>query len=80
MAITKRLDDRDLEGLPGIGPATRVQLSKIGINRISDLILFLPTFLINKTKLSDINNIENGESCLFIGVITKVFQTKSYKP
>ena len=80
MAITKRLDDRDLEGLPGIGPATRVQLSKIGINRISDLILFLPTFLINKTKLSDTNNIENGESCLFIGVITKVFQTKSYKP
>ena len=36
MVITKRLDDRDLEGLPGIGPATKTQLNKIGINRISD--------------------------------------------
>ena len=69
MAITKRLDDRNLEGLPGIGPATRVQLSKIGITRISDLILFLPTFLINKTQLSDVNTVENGESCLFISFL-----------
>ena len=80
MAITKRLDDRDLEGLPGIGPATKTQLNKIGINRISDLILFLPTFLINKTKLSDISSVSNGDSCLFIGTITKVFQTRNYKP
>ena len=71
MAITKRLDDRDLEGLPGIGPATKTQLNKIGINRISDLILFLPTFLIDKTKLSDISSVSNGDSCLFIGKIIK---------
>ena len=80
MAITKRLDDRDLEGLPGIGPATKIQLNKIGINRISDLILFLPTFLIDKTKLSDVSPVSNGDNCLFIGIITKVFQTRNYKP
>ena len=80
MVITKRLDDRDLEGLPGIGPATKTQLNKIGINRISDLILFLPTFLIDKTKLSDISSVSNGDSCLFIGKIVKVFQTRNYKP
>ena len=80
MAITKRLDDKDLEGLPGIGPATRTQLNKIGINRISDLILFLPTFLINKTKLTDIATVSNGDSCLFLGTIIKILQTRNYKP
>ena len=54
MTTIKRLDDKNLEGLPGVGPATKSQLNKIGINRISDLILFLPAFLIDKTKLTDI--------------------------
>ena len=54
MITQKRLDDKDLEGLPGVGPATKNQLYKIGIRRISDLILFLPSFLIDKTQLTDI--------------------------
>ena len=80
MVIQKRLEDKDLEGLPGIGPATKTQLHKIGIKRISDLILFLPSFLIDKTKLSDIHSLSSGDHGLFIGVIKKVIKTKGFKP
>ena len=80
MKLTKKLEDNDLECLPGLGPATRSKLNRIGINRVSDIILFLPSFLIDKTKLSIIDELENGHACLLIGKITKVIQTKSYKP
>ena len=61
MITQKRLDDKDLEGLPGVGPATKNQLYKIGIRRISDLILFLPSFLIDKTQLTDIISVTSGD-------------------
>ena len=38
----KRLDDKDLESFPGLGPKSKLKLLQIGISRISDLILFLP--------------------------------------
>ena len=80
MITQKRLDDKDLEGLPGVGPATKNQLYKIGIKRISDLILFLPSFLIDKTHLTDIISVTSGDQCLFVGAITNVIKTKGFKP
>ena len=80
MITQKRLDDKDLEGLPGVGPATKNQLYKIGIRRISDLILFLPSFLIDKTQLTDIISVTSGDQCLFVGAITNVIKTKGFKP
>ncbi len=79
--ITKHiLDDRNLEGLPSVGPSTKSKLNSIGIRRISDLILFLPSFLIDKTKLTSLADIENSSSGLFIGEIKRVFKTKGFKP
>ena len=79
--ITKySLDDKHLEGLPSVGPSTKSKLNAIGIRRISDLILFLPSFLIDKTKLTNLADIENSSSCLFIGEITRVIKTKGFKP
>ena len=80
MSIKHVLDDKNLEGLPSVGPSTKSNLNSIGIRKISDLILFLPSFLIDKTKLSSISEIENSSSCLFIGNITKVFKTKGLRP
>ena len=80
MIVKKNLDDNNLEGLPSVGPSTKSKLNLIGINRISDLILFLPSFLIDKTKLTKINEIENSASCLFIGEISKAYKTKGFKP
>ena len=53
MSLPVKLDDNYLESLPGLGPAFKKKLFSIGIKRISDLILFLPAFLIDKTKLTD---------------------------
>ena len=80
MSIKHVLDDKNLEGLPSVGPSTKSKLNSIGIRKISDLILFLPSFLIDKTKLSSISEIENSSSYLFIGTITKVFKTKGPRP
>ena len=80
MMIKKSLDDHNLENLPSVGPSTRLKLHSIGITRISDLILFLPAFLIDKTRLTNISEIENSSSCLFIGDIQKIFKTKGSKP
>ena len=44
MVASTNLDDANLESLPSVGPATKIRLNSIGINRISDLILFLPSF------------------------------------
>ena len=76
MVTMPTLDDNNLEGLPSVGPATKARLNSIGIKRISDLILFLPTFLIDKTSLTKASEIEHSSSCLFIGVIDKVFKSK----
>ena len=59
--ITKySLDDKYLEGLPSVGPSTKLKLNSIGIRRISDVILFLPSFLIDKTIASPIGQIFTG--------------------
>jgi len=70
----------DLEILNGVGPKTKESLLNLGIRNTLDTLLFLPSFLIDKTQLSNILEIKNGEKALFIGVITTIFKTKSKKP
>jgi len=80
MPASKKLEDKELESIPGIGPAIKSQLHKIGIYRITDLLLFLPSFLIDKTKVTKISEATNSSKCIFIGVIEKIFITKGFKP
>ena len=80
MVTSTNLDDTNLESLPSVGPATKVRLNSIGINRISDLILFLPSFLIDKTSLTNLRDVEHSSTCLFVGVITKIYKSKGFKP
>tara|TARA_B100000953_G_scaffold77152_1_gene62495 strand:- start:902 stop:2980 length:2079 start_codon:yes stop_codon:yes gene_type:complete len=80
MSAIKKLEDRELESIPGIGPAIKSQLNKIGIHRITDLLLFLPSFLIDKTKTTKVSDAVNSSKCIFIGVIEKVFVTKGFNP
>ena len=74
-----QLEDNSLETLPGVGEATKLKLHNIGIKRITDLILYLPHQLIDKTHISDISNIKHGDKCLFIGIIDKIFFTRGFK-
>jgi len=80
MVTSTNLDDTNLESLPSVGPATKIRLNAIGINRISDLILFLPSFLIDKTSLTNLRDVEHSSTCLFVGVITKIYKSKGFKP
>ena len=63
MVTSTNLDDANLESLPSVGPATKTRLNSIGINRISDLILFLPSFLIDKTSLTNLRDVEHSSTC-----------------
>ena len=74
-----QLEDNSLETLPGVGGVTKLKLHNIGIKRITDLLLYLPHQLIDKTHISDINNIKHGDKCLFIGIIDKIFFTRGFK-
>ena len=74
-----QLEDNSLETLPGVGEATKQKLNNIGIKRITDLILYLPHQLIDKTHISDIHNSNHDDKCLFIGIIEKIFFTRGFK-
>ena len=80
MEVTKTSESTELEILPGVGPKTKTSLNSLGIKNTLDVLLFLPSFLINKTELSDFDKVNNGEKALFIGKITTIFKTKGAKP
>ena len=73
-----QLEDNSLETLPGVGKVTKTKLQNIGINRITDLLLHLPNYLIDKTNISKITDIKNGDKCLFIGIISNIFYTRGF--
>ena len=70
-----QLEDNSLETLPGVGKATKIKLQNIGIKRITDLLLYLPNQLIDKTNISNVHEVKNGDKCLCIGVIDKIYYT-----
>ena len=74
-----KLKDNDLTTLPGVGAATKVKLEEIGISTITDIILFLPTYLIDKSTTHDPKNVRDKQRCIFIGIIKSIFITKKYK-
>tara|TARA_Y100000768_G_scaffold7997_2_gene5565 strand:- start:1923 stop:3986 length:2064 start_codon:yes stop_codon:yes gene_type:complete len=57
--------------LKGIGQKGLIKLNKIGINSIEDLLFHLPIRYNDKTKLSNISDLEPGKKLLFEGRIEK---------
>ena len=80
MEPKKKLETTELEVLHGVGPKTKTSLYSLGIRSILDILLFLPSFLIDKTQLSDIKKVNSGEKALFIGTIITIFKTRGAKP
>ena len=74
-----KLKDNDLTTLPGVGVATKGKLEELGIKTITDLILFLPSHLLDKTSTSNPNNVTDKQKCIFIGVIKTIIITKGFK-
>ena len=57
--------------LKGIGEKGLIKLNKIGINSIEDLLFHLPIRYQDKTKLTNISDLEIGERYLVQGVVEK---------
>ena len=74
-----KLKDNDLTTLPGVGVATKGKLEELGIKTITDIILFLPSHLLDKTSTSNPNNVTDKQKCIFIGVIKNIIITKGPK-
>ena len=74
-----KLKDNDLTTLPGVGVATKGKLEELGIKTITDIILFLPSHLLDKTSTSNPNNVTDKQKCIFIGVIKSIIITKGPK-
>jgi len=62
---------KSLLDLKGIGEKALIKLSKIGINSIEELLFHLPIRYQDKTKLTNISDLEHGKKYLIEGVIEK---------
>lgn len=66
--------------IQGIGPKIQSQLSSIGINTLFELLLNIPTELIDKSSIARIEDMKQGDKVVVIGTITDSIRTKSLKP
>ena len=55
---------KSLLDLKGIGEKALIKLSKIGINSIEELLFHLPIRYQDKTKLTNISDLEHGKKYL----------------
>ena len=67
-----------LEILNGVGPKTKESLLNLGIRNALDTLLFLPSFLIDKTQLSNILEIKIPVF-LYLGIIITVKRKTALK-
>lgn len=66
--------------LEGIGQALEEKLAKINIYTIDDLIFHLPIKYYDKTRITPIGTIRDGDSVLIVGEITNVCINKYGRP
>lgn len=66
-------NDFDITFLKGVGEKRAAMYKRLGIKTVEDLITFYPRDYIDFTSPKDISLIENGETCVFRGQVTKKF-------
>ena len=54
----------DLKKIKGVGPKIEIQLNSLNIFTIEDLIFHLPIRYENKTRLNEIRDLDQNQTCL----------------
>ncbi|MBO9664294.1 ATP-dependent DNA helicase RecG [Dokdonella sp.] len=66
--------------LPGVGPALRETLRKLGLERVQDLWFHLPLRYEDRTRITPIRDLRIGESAQVEGVVEAVERGFRYRP
>jgi len=66
------LREMDLSRLKGLGERKISKFSKVGINSIYDLLMFIPRRYLDRSNLTPIRELEVGEEAAIIGTVTHV--------
>ena len=61
----------DLLDLKGVGEKGLIKLNKIGVRTVEDLLFHLPIRYQDKTKLSKISGLEEGNKYFVEGIVEK---------
>ena len=61
--------EAEITNLKGVGPRLAATLAKLGIYRMVDLLLHLPLRYQDRTRVTPLNQLRNGEECLIEGEI-----------
>ena len=67
-------------GLAGVGPALRVLLHKLGLERVQDLWFHLPLRYEDRTRVTAIADLRAGQSAQVAGVVEAVERGFRYRP
>ena len=73
--MTELYLNSSIEDVSGVGPKVKIQLEKLGIESVQDALFFLPKSYENRTKITQIKDLEPGGAFQIEGEIleSKVF-------
>jgi ATP-dependent DNA helicase RecG len=63
------LRDRGIDSLKGVGPSLRQKLERLGLFRLGDLLVHLPTRYQDKSRIVPMNRLAAGDECLVEGEV-----------
>lgn len=72
-------EEQPVTDLPRIGPKLASTLTRLGIFRVKDLLLHFPYRFQDKTKITPVRSLVNGETALVCGRITFVKENTRYR-
>ena len=58
--MTELYLNSSIDDVSGVGPKVKVQLEKLGIESVQDALFFLPKSYENRTKITQIKDLEPG--------------------
>ena len=67
--MTSRLDQRSVSTLKGVGPALAGKLGRVGIDTLQDVLFHLPFRYEDRTRVSTIGSIRQGDSVVLEGEV-----------
>lgn len=69
---SRTVDEIDVQYVKGVGAARAVQLNKIGIYTVEDLLEYIPRRYLDRSTILTINQLSEGEDTTVVGRIIKI--------